>query len=98
MVKVSLRFGSFKSVSAANALTSSTLAQHSETVDLVASGHIKRKAVESWFRAPTGKEAFANQLHQSGGIRPTFGVRAIIQHDPKAALGFRVVTSFPINP
>lgn len=44
------------------------------------------------------EEAIGNKVDRSGGIRPTCGVRTVIQYDPTSAKGIRVLTSFPVNP
>jgi len=90
--------GSFQSLTAANKLVNSSLSQNRWLVDEVVAGKRLGATLEAWFKAPTGKEAYAPKFSSSVEIRDTFGVRILIRRDRSSRRGFRIFTAFPINP
>lgn len=65
-------------------------------VDAVASGELESKGLERIFG--TGKEAFRPSGNAEPYIRPTYGVRVVIHHDPNSDRGYLLRTAFPFNP
>jgi len=92
-----LRAGSFSSLEAANKLVNSTLAQNQTVVDQVVSGARSGVRIEARFGTSTGYEAYMARPHSQAELRDTYGVRVVIQHDPLARHGFRIITAFPVR-
>ncbi|MBI4273153.1 MAG: hypothetical protein HY659_00440 [Rhizobiales bacterium] len=90
-----IRAGSYSSLTKANRLVNSTLAQNKVKVDLVASGVTPAATLRASFGSITGKEAYAPSLYSTPTMRETYGVKVFILSDPTSQRGYRVHTSYP---
>lgn len=97
-----IRSGSFPSLAAADRLVNATLARNQLIVELVISGKHpdadKGVRVDWFYGAPTGIEAYAENIRQSPVIRIAYGVGVYIRRDSSSPNGFKVVSAYPRNP
>jgi hypothetical protein len=87
--------GSFSTLEAANKLVNSTLSQNSEVVEQVATGRVPVANLTGTFTSATGYEAYSRNERSEPYLRDTYGVGAVIRHDPGSAGGYRIITAFP---
>ena len=90
--------GTFSSLSSANKLVNSVLAQFPLSVAAVASGLMPDELLVTTFGSPTGRQAVAVSRLSSIFIDDTFSIKVFIIHDPFFPRGFRVHTAYPTSP
>jgi Bacterial CdiA-CT RNAse A domain len=89
--------GSFTSAMEATDFVNQTLRDNREDVDAVATGKKDWAMLEKRFGYVTGYEAYRADPDSDSYIRNTYGVRIIIDHDPRSERGYTVRMAFPTN-
>jgi Bacterial CdiA-CT RNAse A domain len=89
--------GSFLSQESANDFVNRVSEDNQSAVDAVASGEVKQVTLNKRFGYVTGKEGYKPSGLEEPYVRPTYEVRVLIRHDPRAERGYRLTTSFPRN-
>lgn len=91
------RNGSFDSIESARDFISQTIANNPGEVARVTSGELRDSFLVWRFGYQTGREAIMDSPGSEIRMRPTYDVGVYIAHDPRADLGYRVVTAYPRN-
>lgn len=89
--------GSFDDIYSATNLVNGVINRNWIAVSSQLAIHPLPFTVEERLGFRTGKEAYMDNAYMLPRIRPTYGVKVVIQRDSSRASGFRVITAFPVN-
>jgi hypothetical protein len=90
--------GTFPSLEAANKLVSATIAENASQVQEIINKSGGKAVLQSYFSAPTGREAYKPGPNAQPSIRPTYGVLVVVRPDSRTSRGYSIVTAMPNNP